>query len=126
MLTKLLKSIYYNSVIFKSKIHYRLRHVLKTFTLKGVKLNISNDAVLSKDVLLSLLQGGYEDKENRIVHDHVKKDDFVVELGGGLGFNSISVAKLNSGKIISYEANPNLIPLIKQNQELNQVFFEVR
>lgn len=123
---KLLKSVYFNAVVFKSKIHYRLRHILKTFTLKGVKLNISNDEVLSKDVLLSLLQRGYEDKENKIIRDHIDKDDIVLELGTGLGFNSITVAKMNEGKIVSYEGNPYLIPQIKKNQELNQVFFDIR
>ena len=126
MLTRLLKSVYFNSVIFKSKIHYRLRHVLKTFTLKGVKLFIDDDSVLSKDVLLSLLQGGYEDKENKIIMDNLEPGDTVLELGAGLGFNSIAAAKINGGKIVSYESNPYLISLIKRNQELNNVSFEVR
>src|SRR5687767_1030526 len=126
MLEKLLKSIYFNAVIYKSKIHYQLRHSLKTFTLKGVRLFINDDSVLSKDVLLSLLQGGYEDKENKIIKDHLEPGDTVLELGAGLGFNSITIAKINGGKIVSYESNPYLISLIKRNQELNNVSFEVR
>lgn len=123
---KLLKSFYFNAVIFKSKIHYQFRHLLKTFTLKGVKLFINDDSVLSKDVLLSLLQGGYEDKENKIIKDNLEPGDTVLELGAGLGFNSIAAAKKNSGKIVSYESNPYLISLIKRNQQLNDVSFEVR
>ena len=126
MLIRLLKSIYFNAVVYKSKIHYRLRHSLKTFTLKGVRLFINDDSILSKDVLLSLLQGGYEDKENKIIKDNLEKDDTVLELGAGLGFNSIAIAKINGGKIVSYESNPHLISLIKRNQELNNVSFDVR
>lgn len=126
MLIRLLKSIYFNGVVYKSKIHYRLRHSLKTFTLKGVRLFINDDSVLSKDVLLSLLQGGYEDKENKIIKDNLEKGDRVLELGAGLGFNSIAIAKINGGKIVSYESNPHLISLIKRNQALNNVSFEVR
>ena len=126
MSIRLLKSIYFNGVVYKSKIHYRLRHSLKTFTLKGVRLFINDDSVLSKDVLLSLLQGGYEDKENKIIRDNLEKGDRVLELGAGLGFNSIAIAKINGGKIVSYESNPHLISLIKRNQALNNVSFEVR
>ena len=126
MLIRLLKSIYFNAVIYKSKILYKLRHSLKTFTLKGIRLFINDDSVLSKDVLLSLLQGGYEDKENKIIKDNLEPGDTVLELGAGLGFNSITIAKINGGKIVSYESNPYLISLIKRNQELNNVSFDVR
>lgn len=121
----LLKSGYVGLVNFKSKIHYNLRHVLKTFTLNGVKLYI-DDPILSKDVFLSLLQGGYEDKEAKIIKEKLKPEDTVLELGAGLGFNSIIAAKINGGKITAYEANPSLIPLIKKNQHLNRITFEVR
>lgn len=125
MLTRLLKSFYKSAVLFKSIIQYRLRHLIKTFSLKGVKLCI-NDAGLSKDVLLSVLQGGYEDIEHRIMLENLKPDDRILELGAGLGFNSIAAAKVNGGKILAYESNPYLIPLIKRNQQINHVSFEVR
>lgn len=123
---KSLKSFYVALVVFKSRLQYRLRHLLKTTTLKGVKLIINDDEVLSKDALLSIFQGGYEDKENEILKDHLAANDIVIELGTSVGFNAISIAKLNGGKILSYEANPRLLSLIKKNQQLNRVSFEVR
>ena len=122
----LLKSIYVSLIVFKSRIYYRLRHLLKTFTLKGVRLTISDDAVLSKNLLLSVLQGGYEDKENKVLKEKLEWDDIVLELGACIGFNSITAAKINGGKVVSYEANPHLIPVLKLNQELNHISFEVR
>jgi len=122
----MLKSIYIRLIIFKSIIQYQLRHILKTFTLKGIKLSIDEDKVLSKTVLLSVLQGGYEDKENKLIKENLESNDVVLELGAGIGFNSITAAKINGGKIISYESNPYLHPVIKKNQALNNVSFEVR
>jgi FkbM family methyltransferase len=123
---KLLRSGYIGLVKFKSNIQYNLRKVLKTFTLKGVRLSINDDKVLSKFVLLSVLNGGYEDKENKVIKEKLQPGDIMLELGAGLGFNSITAAKINGGKIVSYEANPYLFSLIKRNQELNQAFFEIR
>jgi FkbM family methyltransferase len=126
MLTRLLKSIYKDAVLFKSKLQYGLRHQIKTYTLKGVRLSVDDDTVLSKDVLLSVLQRGYEDIEHRIMLQNLKPDDRVLELGAGLGFNSIAAAKINGSKILAYESNPYLVPLIRRNQLLNHVSFEVR
>lgn len=123
---KLLKRVYSYIILFYAGLYYRLRHILKTFTLKGVRLYIDDDKILSKAVLMSVLRGGYEDKENKIIREHLNPADTVLELGAGLGFNSIAAAKINAGKIISYESNPKLIPLIKRNQKLNKVAFEVR
>ena len=122
----LLKSVYTNLIVSKSKVHYRLRHLLKTFSLDGIKLTISDDKILSEFVLLSLLQGGYEDKEHKVIKEKMEASDVVLELGAGMGFNSITAAKINGGKIVSYEANPALIPLIKRNQQLNEISFEIR
>lgn len=126
MLTRLLKSFYKGAVLFKSKIQYRLRHQLKVHTLKGVKLSIDDDDVLSKDVLLSVLQGGYEDIENRVMLENLDPEDRILELGAGLGFNSIAAAKINGAKVLAYESNPYLIALIKRNQQINHISFEVR
>jgi FkbM family methyltransferase len=126
MLTRLLKSIYKDAVLLKSKMQYRLRHQLKVHTLKGIKLSIDDDATLSKNVLLSILQGGYEDIENRIMLANLDPEDKVLELGAGLGFNSIAAAKVNGGKVLAYESNPYLMTLIRCNQQYNHVSFEVR
>ena len=121
-----LKSIYVRLVFFKSNIQYHLRHLLKNYTLKGIRLSINDDKTLSKDLLLSVLQGGYEDKENKVLNEKLESNDIVLELGACIGFNSITAAKINGGKVVSYEANPNLIPILKKNQELNNISFEVR
>ena len=102
-----LKSIYVRLVFFKSNIQYHLRHLLKNYTLKGIRLSINDDKTLSKDLLLSVLQGGYEDKENKVLNEKLESNDIVLELGACIGFNSITAAKINGGKVVSYEANPN-------------------
>ncbi len=121
-----LKSAYVGFITLKSNVRYWLRHAFKTFTLKGIRLSISNDRLLSKNALLAIFQGGYEDKENKLIKEKLSQEDIVLELGAGVGFNSITAAKINGAKIVSYEANPDLLPLIRYNQQLNRISFEIR
>lgn len=75
---------------------------------------------------MSVLQGGYEDIENRIILNNLRPHERVLELGAGIGFNSIAIARRNDSRILSFEANSHLLPIIRENQKLNGVSFEVR
>jgi len=47
-------------------------------------------------------------------------------LGTGLGFNAIFCAKINGGKVVSFEGNSKLLPIIRGNMKKNGVDFELR
>ena len=64
----------------------------------------------------------YELKEAEAALRIVKKDDVVLELGGGIGYMSTLVAtKCNVREVHSFEANPYLIPYIKSVHAANDV-----
>ncbi|MEM6305007.1 MAG: FkbM family methyltransferase [Pseudomonadota bacterium] len=69
-----------------------------------------------------LRQNAYEDKETNAALRVVRPGDVVLELGGGIGYMSTLVATKRDVKSVhSFEANPHLIPYIRQVHAANGV-----
>lgn len=70
----------------------------------------------------ALREGTYERKECDAVARVVQEGDTVLELGGGIGYMStlLSVTK-KVARVVTYEANPALIPYIASVHEANDV-----
>ncbi|MGR3758846.1 FkbM family methyltransferase [Roseobacteraceae bacterium NS-SX3] len=93
----------------------------KALTCRGMRFPLDK-AVLPPRVRALLREGGYEAKEATAVRKLVKPGDVVMELGGGIGFMSTLVAtKTAAAAVHSFEANPRLIPYIRQVHALNGV-----
>lgn len=105
-------------------LYYVFRKSIKWKKLNSVYLNIT-DQMISKPLFGNIVFGDYEIDENEILHETLTRDDVVLELGTGLGYNSISAAKINNNKVVTFEGNPNLIPLIRQNMKKNKVDFSL-
>jgi FkbM family methyltransferase len=74
----------------------------------------------------SLRKGQYEACEAKAADLLVREGDTVVEVGGGCGFLSAFIAKLNrAARIISVEADPQLIPVMEHTHSLNDVSVEI-
>ncbi|MDA7426649.1 FkbM family methyltransferase [Thalassococcus lentus] len=70
----------------------------------------------------ALREGNYERKECDAVMRVVREGDTVLELGAGLGYMSTLLSvKKKVEKVVSYEANPQLIPYIHSVHEANDV-----
>lgn len=70
----------------------------------------------------ALRTGTYEGKEADAVLRVARPGDRVLELGGGIGFMSTLIAaKQAPARILTYEANPALIPYIRSVHEANGV-----
>lgn len=70
----------------------------------------------------ALREGKYERKECDAVMRVVREGDTVLELGGGIGYMSTLLSvKKKVARVVSYEANPTLIPYIKSVHEANAV-----
>ncbi len=104
---------------------YLLRNSIKWKKINSVYLKI-NDQLISRPLFGNIVFGDYEIDENRILKETLHKEDVVLELGTGLGYNSIFAARIINNRVTSFEANPNLIPLIRQNMEKNKVRFDVK
>ncbi len=88
-------------------------------TSRGMKF--PNDPNIIKGRVRSLLRkNAYEKKESDAALRVVKEGDVVVELGAGIGYMSTLVASKRKIKSVhSFEANPHLIPYIKQVHAAN-------
>ncbi|MFJ5487199.1 class I SAM-dependent methyltransferase [Hansschlegelia beijingensis] len=78
--------------------------------------------LINKKVADKMKSGRYEIREASAIQSYMKGGERVLELGGGLGFISTLVARFK--RPASYtvvEADPRLIPVIKETHKLNGV-----
>lgn len=87
----------------------------------GVLLPVKH-VLVSPGIAREIYLGDYEAKEIEIIGKRLATDDVVFEVGAGLGFLSAYCAKRNgSEQVFTYEANPELIPLIRETHAKNHV-----
>lgn len=88
---------------------------------RGIRFPIDDD-VLPPRIRRTLRAGNYELKESEAVLRVVDAGETVLELGAGIGYMSSLIAtKKDVKKVVSYEANPNLIPYIHRVHEGNGI-----
>lgn len=88
--------------------------------LHGVDIVL--DPRLGPGVRRDLLRGRYERGEAFALRARLESTDRVVELGTGLGLLAILAARrVGSEKVVTYEADPALLPLIRENFRRNRV-----
>ncbi|MBB4198054.1 FkbM family methyltransferase [Rhodoblastus sphagnicola] len=93
----------------------------RLYVLEGVMLEIPLN-IMSDKFHSDLMNGTYEDKELSPIRKNLRPDDTVLELGAAVGFISTWVAKmLPQGRVVTYEANPNMIPVAANNHKRNNV-----
>ncbi len=86
----------------------------------------ADDALVGKDVQRLLYRGDYEYAELQLVAHVLRPDDRVLEIGAGMGAVGLTVARIiGQDRITSFEANPELEPLIRTNYALNGLFPEL-
>lgn len=88
--------------------------------IKGIRIGIPQK--ITEELKKALYYGYYEAHELKIVASQLKPNDIVMELGTGLGLLSTFCAKkIGDHRVFTYEANPNLKPIIERNYTLNKV-----
>lgn len=88
---------------------------------RGMKFPKHPDFIKGK-VRKLLRTNGYEQKESEAALRILRKDDVVIELGGGIGYMSTLAATKRAIKLVhSFEANPHLIPYIREVHAANGV-----
>lgn len=89
-------------------------------TVDGIRMRI--DPRMSAFQVKKLLSGRHTRHERQLVIERLEPDDIVMELGGGIGMLSTACAlKIGGDRVHSYEANPTMESLIRDNYALNQV-----
>ncbi len=99
---------------------------LETVVIAGVTIPI--DPALMSDSIQNVLRAGkWEGGEARVLPQIVEPDERVVDLGACIGFLSALIGlQRKAASIVAFEANPELIPLIKDVLRLNGVEAVVR
>ena len=78
--------------------------------------------VITPAILTAILSGRYEANEARFLPEIVEPGDRVLEIGAGIGVISTLLARLPEvAHIVAVEANPRLIPMIREVHALNGV-----
>lgn len=95
-------------------------------TLAGIRLNSGKDQ--ARAVRNGLFKRTYEQAEQMLLRQAVRAGDTVLEVGAGVGFIGLLSKRLVGlgGRVVSYEANPGLKPVIEANYALNPAHPELR
>jgi FkbM family methyltransferase len=90
-------------------------------SIETVRLPIRRP-IVSRSREKSLALGRYEPSLTSAVKESLRDNDVVLELGAGLGYISSYLRRQTGvGRIVCYEANPDLIPYIRDVHGLNKV-----
>lgn len=85
----------------------------------GVEL-VLDPSFMSQEMIDVIKQNRYEMQESRQLGRIIQREEVVLEIGAGIGFISTLIAKNPLTKrLVSYEANPVLIPKISDTLERN-------
>lgn len=88
---------------------------------RGVRIPFYPE-IMTPPIERPLRKGRYEGGECLAVEIVVGKDDRVLELGTGIGLVSTKAAMADGvDRVLTFEANPSLIPVIREIHELNGV-----
>jgi len=92
---------------------------MTTITLQGITLEVP-DPVQSPGLMRRLVRGTYEEDEAHAARKRIKPGFRVLELGAGLGFvSNICAARAGAENLLSVEANPAMVPVIRANLDRN-------
>jgi FkbM family methyltransferase len=89
--------------------------------IKSIKLNINHNNI-SNELKEFFYNKKYEWREIKILEKVLSENDRILELGAGIGFLSAFCAKkVDNNNIVAYEANPQMINIVKETYHLNSV-----
>ena len=93
--------------------------------IDGISMRI--DPRMSPMNVRKLAEGRHTQHERELLAGALHEGDRVLELGGGIGMVAIECARrIGSEAVTSYEANPELESLIRENYSLNGVSPDLR
>ena len=89
--------------------------------LSGIKIPFY-PSIFTQNIAKAVRAGHYEGKEAREIVRIIQDDERVLELGAGIGYVSSLIAKdPRTQAVRTYEANPQLLPVIQEVHALNDV-----
>lgn len=93
----------------------------KVYTYGGVRIHSDKDR-LPTEVQKLIFKDRYENAERDLAKSVIRAGDRVLEIGCGIGLVSLVTAKIaGEGNVRSYEANPRMEQVIRDNYALNNM-----
>lgn len=103
-------------------LRYQFRKVVRPRRITNGGVTIDLGPIARTRYARALYRDVHEQAEREIVGRHLAPDDVVLELGAGLGLVTILCAKrIGSERVHTFEANPQLEPLLRDNFKRNGV-----
>lgn len=87
--------------------------LLKWKKINGIYLDITHSSISDKE-LYYLTRNLYENSEYKLIVPEIVAEDRIVEFGSGMGYMASALSNLTKNQIVTFEANPNTISLIKK------------
>lgn len=98
----------------------------KTTVLDGVTLHTRGNGI-PPEVTRLLQRGEYEFAERKLLLRVLTPSDRVLEVGAGIGALGLVAARIcGAANVLSFEADPDTLPVIEANQALNDLYPAVR
>ena len=98
----------------------------KTIVIDGITV-ATELGPISRQVRNGLFKETYEEPERILIRKALRAGDRVLEIGGGVGLVSLVCAKIcGPQNVLTYEANPKMLPVIQRNFALNNLTPNVR
>ncbi|MFK7941075.1 MAG: FkbM family methyltransferase [Roseovarius sp.] len=89
------------------------------YQINGVTLEVP-DHILNDKIAAKMASGGYEALEAAGVQARVREGNRVMEFGSGVGYIASLAAGITGGEnVVTVEANPDMIPVIRDNLDRN-------
>jgi FkbM family methyltransferase len=126
MKAAILRSLFNLKVVNEDEVGaWAERHGYKA-RLDGVTISLDNH-LITTHFKGRIIVGWYEEYEREIIQKYLPQDEPVIELGGSIGVVACQVNRrlLSPEKHVVVEANPELIPTLKKNRDLNGCQFEI-
>ena len=110
--------------IFRTAI-LKYRTLVKPSVVRNGSVWLHIHPIIPADVVRRIYKVGYEQGEVALLKETLRRGDRVLDLGAGVGMSAILSAKCTGEKVYAVEANPALIPVIKENAKLNKIEIEL-
>ncbi len=127
---KIISRIWDSSLVGKGTLSRLLSKILipkpkgKVISKTNYGFELLIDPSLDNGVENSLYYfGTYEKGTLNFIKENLKKGDVFFDIGANIGLMSIFASNCvgSTGKIISFEANPDTVPILKNNIQLNHI-----
>jgi len=108
---------------FIANARYAFRNARQPIWVRAHGVNLPTDPdMLPRELIELIYRDRYERQEAQLARAELLPDDRVLEIGAGIGFMGTIAAQIcGSDNVLTYEANPDLEPIIRYTHALNSV-----